>query len=226
MTIKKQSWIALPAYFSLSVGLVIAMSQTASAISIGPGSGLAGATIVDNTSGGGRTNISDSNGTAGTLLTAGTYDVMNFGYNSGANNGGTVQAFLATAVGEVYTPIWLGAPVAVSSTGIVTDTFVGEQVTLAADATVFAGFTQTGNALVRMTGSGNSDHNGGPLALTENVPFGPVSHPNIGGRTYAYELNLQTAAAETVPEPASIAIWSLLGLCLAGYGYRRRRRNS
>ncbi len=26
-----------------------------------------------------------------------------------------------------------------------------------------------------------------------------------------------------VPEPASIAIWSLLGLCLAGYGYRRRR---
>ncbi len=30
----------------------------------------------------------------------------------------------------------------------------------------------------------------------------------------------------TVPEPASIAIWSLLGFCLAGYGYRRRRRNS
>ncbi len=26
-----------------------------------------------------------------------------------------------------------------------------------------------------------------------------------------------------VPEPASIAIWSFLGLCLAGYGYRRRR---
>lgn len=29
-----------------------------------------------------------------------------------------------------------------------------------------------------------------------------------------------------VPEPASIAIWSFLGICLAGYGYRRRRRNS
>ncbi len=26
-----------------------------------------------------------------------------------------------------------------------------------------------------------------------------------------------------VPEPASIVVWSLLGLCLAGYGYRRRR---
>ncbi len=29
-----------------------------------------------------------------------------------------------------------------------------------------------------------------------------------------------------VPEPASIAIWGILGLCLAGYGYLRRRRNS
>ncbi len=26
-----------------------------------------------------------------------------------------------------------------------------------------------------------------------------------------------------VPEPHSIAIWSILGICLAGYGYRRRR---
>ncbi len=30
-------------------------------------------------------------------------------------------------------------------------------------------------------------------------------------------------AGPAVPEPASIAIWSLLGLCLAGYGYRRRK---
>ncbi len=29
-----------------------------------------------------------------------------------------------------------------------------------------------------------------------------------------------------VPEPASIAIWSLLGLCLAGYAFRRRRTGS
>ncbi len=33
------------------------------------------------------------------------------------------------------------------------------------------------------------------------------------------------AGGNEVPEPASIAIWSILGLCLAGYGYRRRRRN-
>ncbi len=30
--------------------------------------------------------------------------------------------------------------------------------------------------------------------------------------------------APAVPEPASIAIWSILGICLAGYGYRRRRQ--
>ncbi len=32
------------------------------------------------------------------------------------------------------------------------------------------------------------------------------------------------AVSETVPEPASIAIWTLLGLCLAGYAYRRRSK--
>jgi hypothetical protein len=35
-----------------------------------------------------------------------------------------------------------------------------------------------------------------------------------------------TGIVPNVPEPASIAIWSFLGICLAGYGYRRRRRNS
>ncbi len=33
-----------------------------------------------------------------------------------------------------------------------------------------------------------------------------------------------TPTIENVPEPASIAIWSVLALCLAGYGYRRRRQ--
>jgi hypothetical protein len=36
----------------------------------------------------------------------------------------------------------------------------------------------------------------------------------------------EAVAEAVVPEPASIAIWSFLGICLAGYGYRRRRRNS
>ncbi len=39
----------------------------------------------------------------------------------------------------------------------------------------------------------------------------------------AFTLNGKVTA---IPEPHSIAIWSILGICLAGYGYRRRRRNS
>jgi len=38
--------------------------------------------------------------------------------------------------------------------------------------------------------------------------------------------SISAVRPQAVPEPASIAIWSLLGICLAGYGYRRRRRNS
>ncbi len=49
----------------------------------------------------------------------------------------------------------------------------------------------------------------------------------IGGRALnAFQLVLRDAPTTAeVPEPASLAIWSILGLCLAGYGYRRRRRN-
>ncbi len=36
--------------------------------------------------------------------------------------------------------------------------------------------------------------------------------------------NIADPASAVVPEPASIAIWSILGICLAGYGYRRRRQ--
>ncbi len=51
---------------------------------------------------------------------------------------------------------------------------------------------------------------------------GPSAPDMIDLEAWLY-LNERGAAA--VPEPHSIAIWSLLGLCLAGYGYRRRRRN-
>ncbi len=44
-----------------------------------------------------------------------------------------------------------------------------------------------------------------------------------GGDRYGLGEVRFTEAAAPVPEPASIAIWSILGLCLAGYGYRRRR---
>ena len=38
------------------------------------------------------------------------------------------------------------------------------------------------------------------------------------------DTGLTSASNVSVPEPASIAIWSILGLCLAGYCFRRRRK--
>ncbi len=54
------------------------------------------------------------------------------------------------------------------------------------------------------------------------IVFGSSTGGNPGGA----ELDFFGNPNPTVPKPASIAIWSLLGLCLAGYSYRRRRRNS
>ena len=41
---------------------------------------------------------------------------------------------------------------------------------------------------------------------------------------YLAVFGLAGTAVEVVPEPASIAIWSLIGLGLAGFGYSRTRR--
>ncbi len=48
-------------------------------------------------------------------------------------------------------------------------------------------------------------------------------NPPGGDRVGLGEVAFAVTEAPPVPEPASIAIWSILGLCLAGYGYRRRR---
>ncbi len=72
------------------------------------------------------------------------------------------------------------------------------------------------NGLATTGGGGGGDYN--------ESGFPNVNGSGTGGSGIV--ILSFTAAAEVVPEPASIAIWSFLGLCLAGYGYRRRRRNS
>ena len=55
--------------------------------------------------------------------------------------------------------------------------------------------------------------------------LGELVDDGNGGFSLALGANgsgVQTVA-QAVPEPASIAIWSLLGMCLAGYAYRRRK---
>ncbi len=39
-----------------------------------------------------------------------------------------------------------------------------------------------------------------------------------------YNAGINEAPIQNVPEPASIAIWSILGICLVGYGYQRRKQ--
>ncbi len=46
---------------------------------------------------------------------------------------------------------------------------------------------------------------------------------NAGAQGFA-DVTGVLPGTQIVPEPTSIAIWTLLGLCLAGYGYRRRKR--
>lgn len=48
--------------------------------------------------------------------------------------------------------------------------------------------------------------------------------PATPGQIAAAEALFPNGFAEVVPEPASIAIWSLIGLGLAGFGYYRTRR--
>ncbi len=49
----------------------------------------------------------------------------------------------------------------------------------------------------------------------------PLFLDNDGNLVLTNVSNIAQAGA-AVPEPASIAMWSILGICLAGYGYRRR----
>ncbi len=63
-------------------------------------------------------------------------------------------------------------------------------------------------------GSGDIKFRIGPNAAA-------VANSHFGGAID--NLSLSTVP-ENVPEPASIAIWTVLGLCLAGYGYRRRKK--
>ena len=64
--------------------------------------------------------------------------------------------------------------------------------------------------------------------LTDGDMFDTIRITGNNGNFTIAEVRLAADLADPapVPEPASIAIWSLLGLCLAGYGYRRHRRNS
>ena len=60
--------------------------------------------------------------------------------------------------------------------------------------------------------------------ITGSHHFARFDDETVGTSDFRPELLVNHSFVPTsVPEPASIAIWTLLGLCVAGYGYRRRR---
>jgi hypothetical protein len=67
------------------------------------------------------------------------------------------------------------------------------------------------------------------LAFSGEFPMGMVPGDvfTSGGQTFALLSGSQTAGigvVQAVPEPAAIALWSLIGLGVAGFGYSRARR--
>ena len=77
----------------------------------------------------------------------------------------------------------------------------------------------TGNTL----GTATDDATYAKFADLDGSSFTISGLAGSGGRSSL--TGFQIVAKPAVPEPTSIAIWSLLGLCLAGYGYRRRRNS-
>ena len=61
----------------------------------------------------------------------------------------------------------------------------------------------------KSVGSSNYNGNGGG------------SVPNEG-----WHIEFEISAANPVPEPATVAVWSVLGLCGVGYGLRRKKRKT
>ncbi len=71
------------------------------------------------------------------------------------------------------------------------------------------------------------------LEQIQFVRFNMVSYKDppggggaAGGGLNELVVNGTLSGAVPVPEPASFLVWALLGICLTGYGYRRRRQRS
>lgn len=212
--------MSIKPYLSLAAfALFCAFGTVLSAQTIGPGTGLGGATNLD-TAGGNRLNIDDI---GFQTLGAGTYDVLNFSYSASASSG-NVQPFLAELTApNTYTVLWVGPTnPAPGVAGIETELFAlaSEQFTLTSSTDVYAGFNVSNN-IVFFANGGTTDHNGAAIfTINPGDSIGPFTNNDLP-RQYAFEINVAEALA--IPEPASIAIWSLIGLGLAGFGYYRIR---
>ena len=168
-------------------------------VTVGPGSGLAGAGSID--SAGARLNVEPS---FAQTLAAGTYNVQDISFASSSNGVGQLRAFLAvlTGGGPTYEIIWASAATTpASGSTIHTVAYAGdaEQFTLDADADVYAGVWHDGAAKVRFSGlSTTTNHDSTPsIPTAAGQTVSGFSHPTLNGRTYAYHITVGAAVGAT-----------------------------
>jgi len=177
--------------FLLVAGIMGAVSSAqAGEIQVGPGSDLA-ASRFDHA--GEKLNIDKSSAAA---LTAGTYDVVDFEYLAGATVG-DVQPFLAIEIAtDTFSVIWIGGINTSSGVAGVQNVLFAagtERFTLDDDATVFAGFNVSDNVIP--FGGGTTAH---AISANWDLEVGSVMAPSYFyrtslGRSYAFEINVETA---------------------------------
>lgn len=80
--------------------------------------------------------------------------------------------------------------------------------------------TQNGPVNLNIAGEAVTVSDDGFFAVISDEPFESL---DINGGDGAFGLDNFSLAQTEVPEPASVAIWSLLGLAAAGFAYRRWR---
>jgi len=197
--------------FAAMVALAV-ITQSASAVQIGLGAGLAGATNLD--SAGARLNVEGQS----TFLTAGTYRVDSFEYLASATPGNAMP-FLAVSSGtDQYTVIWAGPNDPAHVAGVNTEAYTTQFFTLATGANVFAGINVDSNFLffADPDGPSTTDHNNpANFALVAGSGINSFTNANLS-RNYAFAVNV----TQVIPEPAT----ATLGLLAVGGLLLRRRR--
>ena len=192
----------------------VGSTQAATITQVGAGSDFSASSFDD--AGAARWNLDR---TSAAVLTAGTYDVVDFEYLAGTTQG-DVQPFLAIETGtDVFTFIWVG-DTAQSSAGAgvknVSFTAGTEQFTLGSDATVLAGFNVSDAVIAYAAGGPTAHHITPNWDPTVGSTMSGIWKPTLP-RTYAFEINVSS-----IPEPSAYALIGGL-LALSCVMLRRRR---
>ncbi len=158
-----------------------------------------------------------------------TLNAITFQTRQAVNHNSIFQTRVGTISGTAFTQTYTEdfTKIGFSANDYITTTFTTPQ-SLSPDTLYGWDWGTDGSGFIT---NNNADTNyAGGSAYSSDGPggFGGASitlHNGAGGGTgdRVFHLDIAAVEAETVPEPASIAIWTLLGLGCFGY-YRARRK--